>query len=226
MKPKNLNLVLYSGGQTQSNKKLHGALSDLVGVQSKKSLTYIPYCYEGCEVYFNRAKKRYSRFGFNQFHCAPVDRPMTKPVLEKMLSSDVIYLAGGNTFYFLYHLKKSGVLPKLKNYALSGGLLTGLSAGAIIMTPHIGLASYPSFDCDDNEVGLKKLNSLNLVNFEFFPHYNSTHTRLKNSLKKYSLKAKKNILASHDGGGVVVENGNNHLLGQNTLFAQGQCYSL
>jgi dipeptidase E len=62
------------------------------------------------------------------------------------------------------------MLPLLKKFIQDGGILTGLSAGAIMMTETIEMAGYPPFDCDENEDNLKNLKSLNLVDFYFFPH--------------------------------------------------------
>ena len=58
---------------------------------------------------------------------------------------------GGNTFYFIKHLRRSGIFNRLIEYANNGGILTGLSAGAIMTTPNIMTASFPPWDRDDNE---------------------------------------------------------------------------
>ena len=64
--------------------------------------------------------------------------------LSELLKSDLIFLGGGNTFYFLKHLKSTGLIDELKTFAANGGVLCGLSAGAIIMTPHVHTASFPT----------------------------------------------------------------------------------
>ena len=66
-----------------------------------------------------------------------MDVSFTRNDLHKALGSDVIYLAGGNTFYFLRNLRKSGLIPQLKKFVEQGGVLVGLSASAIIFTPNI-----------------------------------------------------------------------------------------
>ena len=108
--------------------------------------------------------------------------------IRRAFRSDAIYLAGGNTFYFLHHLKRSGVFERLKRYAREGGAIGGLSAGAIIQTPSIGLAGYPPWDRDANSVRLKDLRGLGLVDFEFFPHYERGNPRLDRALSQYSRK--------------------------------------
>lgn len=214
---KNLNAILYSGGQNASNASLHGAMSDLVGEQKRKSITYIPYCFDRSDIYFNRFKKRYSRFGFTDFHMVHADRKIVKTDIEKMLNSDVVYIAGGNTFYILHHLKASGIFSMLQVYAKTGGILAGLSAGAIILTPDIDLAGYPDFDRDENEVGIEDHKSLNLVEFEFFPHFNHRNYRLIGALKKHASIKQRSIIASTDGCGVVIDNGLGHFIGRNNF---------
>lgn len=222
MKIKNYNLVLYSGGQQSSNHRLHGALSDLVGFKKVKSLTYIPYCFEGHQAYYNRFKKRYARFGFNDIHSFHADRPQTISNINRLLASDAIYLAGGNTYYMLYHLRKLGLVEKLRSYAQSGGVLSGLSAGAIIMTPDIDLAGYPEFDKDENYIRLAESESLNVVGFEFFPHFNQNNTRLVGALRRHAKKKDRLVIACHDGEGVVVANGEPFTVGSKVAVMNGQ----
>ena len=64
-------------------------------------------------------------------------------------------------------LEKTGLLKELKAWVRNGGVLTGVSAGAIIMTKNIETAAFPSFDCDENEDNVKNLAGLQLVDFEF-----------------------------------------------------------
>ena len=52
-------------------------------------------------------------------------------------SSDMIYVAGGNTFYLLQELQKSGVDHLIKSHIDQGKVYIGESAGSIIMSPNI-----------------------------------------------------------------------------------------
>ena len=214
-------LVMYSGGQERSNRYLHQALSDLVGPKRRKSFTYIPFCIDNHQTYFKRAIRRYRYFGFTDFHCLPIDHYIHDYDLEVALRSDVIYLAGGNTFYFLKHLRKSGMLPLLKAFVESGGVLAGLSAGGLIMTPHIELAGYPNFECDENDVNLKNLRALNLLKLEFFPHYRDSK-RMRESLIQYSKNSKYPIYACKDGGGLVINGVNKSFFGDFVIFNNGK----
>jgi dipeptidase E len=217
-----MKLVFYSGGQKPTNRILHQTLAQLAGAKPRKSLTYIPVWSDGSDVFFNRMVRRLKRFGFTDFICLPSDQLMSAKYMREAFKSDVIYLPGGNTFYFLKHLRQNGFLPRLRAFVKRGGVLAGLSAGGIIMTPNIGLAAYPKFDADENDVKLpkKEWGSLKLVKFEFFPHYDGS-TRLKDALMKYSKKKRYPIFAVKDGSGLVVKGRNIRLFGDVVVFEKG-----
>lgn len=188
-------------------------------------MTYVPFCHEGSQVFFNRFVRRYRGFGASEFHCLPVDVKISERESHRALKSDIIYLAGGNTFYFLKHLRKSGLIKKLQTFSKRGGVLTGLSAGALIMTPHIGLAGYPSFDSDENEVNLTNLKALNLVPFEYFPHYENTK-RFRTAMCAYSKKTPHPVYACEDGGGIIIDGEEKTFFGHVYVFHQGHQFKV
>jgi len=214
-------LVFYSGGQESGNKALHEKLARLTRKSKGRSLTYVPYSHENGEHFYRRIKRRYSRFGFRKFRYFAPDSDFMMREMHAALKSDVIYLAGGNTFYSLKHLRESGFLQKLKRFVDRGGVLAGLSAGAIIMTKDIKLAGYPPHEADVNEVRLKNLKALDLVNFDFLPHYNNSKTS-SDSMIRYSKRQKRPIFACPDGSGIVVDGPTLHIFGEIYLFLQGR----
>lgn len=217
-----MKLVFYSGGNNDQNAFLHTSLARLVGDKEFKSFTYIPFCADGAAPYYRQAVARYKKFGFTDFMCLHVDKPIDDEKLEKALASDVIYLAGGNTFYLMHHLRRSQLISKLRAFAKNDGVIAGLSAGGIILTPTVGLAGYPLFDRDENEVELKSLKSLGLVKFEFFPHYVPS-ARIKKAIMAYSRLHNISVLACTDGSGIVVANHATQFIGNVFLFEDGVC---
>ena len=222
-------LVFYSGGQERRNGLIHEDLIELALTSRRRKIrpgvrmTYIPFCSEGRGVFFRRFERRYRSFGATEFHCLPVDDPdlVGDPQAKKaILASDVVYLSGGNTYYFLKHLRRSGLMPTLRRFAERGGVLAGLSAGAILMTPHIGLAGYPPFDRDENEVGLRNESALGLVDFEFFPHFRNS-ARLREALLHYSELSTRPVYACRDGSGVMIEGDRFMAHGDVYLFDRG-----
>lgn len=219
-----MKLVFYSGGFPAENEKLD---KKLVQFFKKKSptLTFIPSCsYQSEEEYLDLIEQ-YAPFGIKKILKFNIDAPYSDTLKKMAFSSDIIHLGGGNTFYFLNQLRKHGLIKELRDWVINGGVLTGLSAGAIMMTPNIQTASFPSFDCDDNDENLKKLNSLQLVDFEFFPHYKNSK-RYDGELKEYSRKLKNPLYACPDGSGILLNHDELSFIGKVYCFFNGEKYIL
>ncbi len=229
-------LVLYSGGQERRNRLIHESLLTLAlrrrgGAEHEGlRMTYLPYTAEGAKPFFRRFVQRYARFGAADFRCIAPDDPtlatdgvQRRRAAASLMASDVVYLAGGNTFHFLHHLRRSGLLDVIKRFALRGGVVGGLSAGGILMTPDIGLAGYPKFDRDEDEIGMsgRACRALGLVDFEFFPHFRRSR-RYRDALARYSERSGRALYACRDGSGIVVEGDRFTAHGDVWLFDRGQ----
>jgi dipeptidase E len=217
-------LVLYSGGQERGNADLHRALVDLAATSRRRSrhltMTYVPFCTEGSDTYFYRAIRRYAPYGVVDFLCLDIEREPTRKQIREALKSDIVYLAGGNTFFFLHHLKRLGMLPMLRSYVRRGGVLAGLSAGGLIMTPTVAMAGARGLDPDENDIGLKDLRGLGLVDFEFSPHFNPTRQKIQRHLA-YSRSITRPIYACRDGGGIIVQGRAVSFIGPTWIFSRG-----
>jgi dipeptidase E len=229
-------IVLYSGGQERRNALIHESLLALAlrrpGKRERTEIrmTYVAFTTEGAAAFFRRFQRRYVSFGGTRFHCVAADDPaLTRPgparamAAEVVRRSDVVYLSGGNTFHFLHHLRRAGLVDPLRRFANTGGVLAGLSAGAILVTPHIGLAAYPDFDRDENEVALpaSRWGALDLVGFEFFPHFRRSR-RYHEALLRYSARSRGVVYACSDGSGIVVEGDRFTAHGDVWLFDRGR----
>ncbi len=93
----------------------------------------------------------------------------TEPA-ENLLGYDVIYLNGGNPFYLLHHLRRSGADSILKE-ALNGRmLLVGASAGAVVLGPSLTIVNW--FDSSLDTYGVTDYQGLELIDFVAMPHLN------------------------------------------------------
>ena len=220
-----MKIVLYSGGQSRSNHKLHRAVVELAQ-QGKKSthplqLTYIPFCSDNASIFYHRTIRRFRSHGVERFFCLHVDASPGVHEIEEALRSDIIYLAGGNTFYFLKHLREAGMLDRLEKFTKKGGVLAGLSAGALIMSPTIKLAADHGLGPDPNEVGLKNLKGIGLFPFEFSPHFHETPSEIK-AHQAYSKKTRNPVYAVKDGSGVVITKNKISIVGEASIFYRGK----
>lgn len=88
---------------------------------------------------------------------------------EKLKSANILMITGGNTFKLLDHLRKSGLDKAIIEFwEKDGVVLSGFSAGAIVLSPSIETASIYG---DVNEPGLTDFTALKIVDFEIWPHY-------------------------------------------------------
>lgn len=215
--------LVFFGGEGDSafgNKDLKKRSIEL----SKKTypkVTYIPAFSLGGMAYYKEFVASYKTFGLKQFIYFPIDTYFSDVMLKEAFKSDIIYLSGGNTYYFLKYLRKNKLLRLLRDFVKRGGVLMGLSAGAIIMTPTIHSAGYPEFDKDENDEGVKNLNSLKLVDFEFFPHYKNSQ-RYSKELLKQSLNREIRIYASPDEHGIVINGEDREFFGRHWAFDNGR----
>ena len=120
---------------------------------------------------------------------------------EKLKNKDVIWLNGGNTFYLLYWIKKSGLDKFLPKFLEKGVLYVGVSAGSIVAGPNIDLCYLKGFD-DPSVVKLKNTKSLNFVPFTIFPHYKP---KWKKVVEKNKDKLPEKLIFLTDNQAVVVE---------------------
>ncbi len=219
-----MNLVFYSGGNDQENHLLD---KSFVEVLHKKNpvITFIPSSSYLSDQEFKSFVRHYSKFKISRFIHFPIDVPFDKILFQEVMRSDAIHMAGGNTFYFLHHLRKMKLLPQLRSFAQKGGVLTGLSAGAIMMTENIEMAAYPEFDRDENIVNIKNLAALNLVDFLFFPHFRNS-PRYDAVFKTYTKKNSKIIYACPDGAGIVVRENELRFIGKCYAFSEGKKFTI
>lgn len=87
---------------------------------------------------------------------------------QKLTENDVIYIGGGNTFFLLQELRRSGADKILIREVNSGKPYIGESAGAVIACTDIGYCS--GMDDPDKAPELNDYTGLGLVDFYVVPH--------------------------------------------------------
>jgi dipeptidase E len=197
-----MKLVLYSG-YAEENAPIDAEAMRMTGKKNPR-VVFIPSANHVPDFEYEYVKETYAEHGVKNILQFNIDRPYSLSDAEKVIkTADLIYLSGGNTFYFLKSIRRNHFDRLLTQFVSRGGVLAGLSAGSIIMTPTINTASYPKFDRDENAVGLRNFAALDLVQFEFFPHFTREPEYVR-ELKKQSLKLKYPIYGVSDGAGITV----------------------
>jgi peptidase E len=92
-----------------------------------------------------------------------------KRQLMKLLEAkDIIFVQGGNAFYLLKQMRKSGFDKVIKKLLKKGIVYIGASAGSIVAGRTIETAEWKT---QKDKFRLKNLKGLNLVPFNIFVHY-------------------------------------------------------
>jgi dipeptidase E len=119
----------------------------------------------------------------------------------KLLESNILVITGGNTFKLLANLRKSGLDKAIREFTKKNEfILAGFSAGALVLTPNINICNLPGYD--KNEVGLKDLAGLGILNFEVLPHYSKKY---RGNLLEYRKKTKNKIVKISDDDFFVLD---------------------
>ena len=89
-------------------------------------------------------------------------------IVSTLTKNDIIFVGGGNTFYLLQELRRSGADKILIQEVNKGKLYIGESAGAIIACPDIGYCV--GMDSQEKAPELTDYTGLGLVDFYIVPH--------------------------------------------------------
>lgn len=117
----------------------------------------------------HRAWFRRSGFSPVELELASASR---QQVSEALSEADFVYVAGGNTYFLLHHLQRTGFGAAL---AASAAVYAGSSAGAIVACHDIQYIE----DLDDRSAvpELESTRGLGLVDVRIMPHMDDPHFR-------------------------------------------------
>ncbi|MCB2297413.1 Type 1 glutamine amidotransferase-like domain-containing protein [Clostridium tagluense] len=209
-------LVLFSDFTENDNIDFKNSVRKLF-LDKKYILTYIASMTDIELKYYKMNKESLSEYGDFEFHYLDIDEFYNPDNIEELFKSDVIYLSGGNTYYFLNNLKKRNLIDRLRVYVQNGGCIFGLSAGAIMMSKDIGVSQFG----DENIAGLTDLSSLDLVEFDFMPHWNQDSSYL-NDLKEYTKNTERTCYVCNDGDGIIVKDNEIKFYGNIKIIESGR----
>ncbi|WP_044289232.1 peptidase E [Robinsoniella sp. KNHs210] len=135
-----------------------------------KIVTFIPTAsmVENVVFYVEAGKKALEKLG------AIVDElelstATAEEIRTKLKNNDIIYVTGGNTFFLLKELKRTGADKIIIEEVNAGKLYIGESAGAMVTAANIEYAK--GMDNPKKAPSLLNFDALNLVDFYTVPHY-------------------------------------------------------
>lgn len=131
-------------------------------------------------------------------------------IKSKLEENDFIYVTGGNTFFLLQELKRTGADKVLIQEINKGKLYIGESAGAIVVAPDIAYSA--EMDNVEKASELKDYSGLNLIDFYVVPHYKNWEMgkAAEKIISTYSTSIHLKII--RDNQAILIENGNVEIL--------------
>lgn len=163
---------------------------EIIKLTNKKNpvLLFVPTASGDSESYFATVEKYFGK----KLGCKTDVLYLTKAkiseeqIKNKILSADIVYAGGGNTFKMMKIWKKFNVNNILKEAYEKGVVLSGLSAGAICWFKH---GNSDSRKIKNPKAPLIKVSGLDFIPALLCPHYDFEKDRkpdLKKMMKKTS----------------------------------------
>ena len=152
-----------------------------------KTVTFIPTAsiHEEINFYIEDAKKSLEGMGL-LVEVIDVSIEDKDTIFSSLERNDFIYVSGGNTFFLLQELKRTGADKEIIKQVQSGKTYIGESAGSMILSPSIDYVR----DMDDESAApsLESYEALNLIDFYPLPHHtNEPFIEITEAMKsKYS----------------------------------------
>lgn len=141
------------------------------------------------------------------FHMKDVDlKGKTKEQLEnELVGMDAIFVSGGNTYYLLHHVMKSGFDVVVKDLVKKGVVYIGSSAGSALACKTI--EHIEDFD-DKSIVDLSSYEALGLTQTLLLPHYGEAKYEQKFTtiVKEWKEKGQELLLLRNSEALVVTGN--------------------
>lgn len=155
--------------------------------KSNPKLLFIPTASADSKKYFDVVKKHFSKLGCKVDVLYLIKEKLSKKQIQEMiLSTDIVYVGGGNTLKMLTIWRRMGIDSILRKAHKKGVVLSGLSAGAICWFK-FGNSDSRKFTSGSNR--LIKVTGLGLIDALHCPHYDKEKHRqidLKKMMKKTS----------------------------------------
>ncbi len=181
---------------------------------SRCRIGYIPSESDLKRRYFAGAQLTYKKLGIQKLLYFDLGEEYEIEALPELLDCDAIHLSGGDPVKFLSQVRHRNFGEILRRYLAKGGILVGVSAGAMILSKTLDLLSA----IDGQKRGKKSASALKFFDFEFYPHFRDDNLT-KQKLADYAATHKTDVYACNDDSGILVRDGVIELLGNVTKFS-------
>ena len=192
-------IILYSDFKPGVSDMVDDAmLRQLAGTSCR--VAYIPSDSDTKRRYFRKTEDDYRRVGISSLFYFDLGAEYDESAMLSLFQHDAIHLSGGDPVRFMDLIKQRKFAHPLKKYLQTGGTLIGVSAGAMILTPTLGLL--PAID--DTPVVKTSLNALGILDFEFYPHFKGDN-KTEAKLSAYAKAKNTRLYACDDDAGLLIK---------------------
>ena len=189
-----------------------GLLKSVVDVKGK-TVAYIPTASKVEKLgFFIRIGKWALRFSGMRVEELEISQATRQQIKDTLARNDIIFVAGGNTFYLLQELRRTGANQLIIDEVNQGKLYIGESAGAIIACPDIGYSAI--MDDPAKAADLTDYSGLGLVDFYVVPHYQSREFKASSEQMVQENQDQKELAVINDNQVIWVHEDNFEILGK------------
>lgn len=97
------------------------------------SVLFFPTAAGESDGYINDFSEYYSSLDCKKIESIKLSYESLKEAEEKISRASIIYLGGGNTELLINVFRRKKIIPVLKKFLDKGGVLAGMSAGAVVL---------------------------------------------------------------------------------------------
>jgi len=217
---KNLNMLLFSSGQTERNKSFYHYCKDWLqkyvdlNLRNKSKILYISWATwndNDIDSMFKHGQDQWGQFGINLI-------PLHKEpdYMKAILESDAIIVGGGSIHMLVRDLELNSLMIPLKDKINSGCIYIGTSAGAVITGPTMHTATEPPL------IHIPSHKTLNIFPFQISPHYYDVESDIYHSGPPPQVRIKNYLSLNPDSKPVVcIKDGTFLELKNETLTVHG-----
>lgn len=135
-----------------------------------KTVTFIPTAWipEEITCFIDDDRKAFEDLGIfvDQLE---ISTASAEEIEDKLKKNDYIFVSGGNVFFLLQEMKRTGTDTLIKKLIWEGKPYIWTSAGSMILSPNI--AYWALMDDPEKASDLSDFSALGLVDFFFVPHH-------------------------------------------------------
>lgn len=171
-----------------------------------KTVTFIPTAslHEEVNFYVGAAKEAMASLGLtvDELEISTASR---EEITRKLEAGDCVYISGGNTFFLLQELARTGAGEILVEQVKAGKSYIGESAGAVILAENIEYIA--AMDDPAKAPGPRSFAALGLIDFYPVPHWGSPYFKEATGSIVSNYSDRLNLVPFSNAQAIVVNDG-------------------